>query len=75
MQREALVHILTQMKGTKKELTLLMLGESEKVELLNVVDVEEIGDSSTVMITTRQNYILLETAHVSAAYQVRTDLD
>ncbi len=74
MQRDALVAILKQMKGTKKELTLLMLGESEKVDIINVVDVEELGDSSTIMITTKQNYILLETAHVSAAYQVRTDL-
>jgi hypothetical protein len=74
MERAPLVHILKGMRGTKKELTLLMLGEAKPMELVNVVDVEELSGPSMVMITTKQNYILLDCNHVSAAYQVRTDL-
>jgi len=74
MERGPLVHILKGMRGTKRELTLHMLGEARPLEFVNVVDVEELSGPSMVMITTKQNYILLECSHVSAAYQVRTDL-
>ena len=75
MDRGPLLAILNDMKGTSKELDLLMLGESQPVELRNVVDVQELSSSTGLKITTRQNYIWLDASHVSACYQVRTDLD
>jgi hypothetical protein len=66
--------ILTEIKGTTKELDLLMLGESQPVELRNVVDVQELNSPSGLKITTKQNYIWLDASHVSACYQARTDL-
>jgi hypothetical protein len=75
MDRGPLLAILNDMKGTSKELDLLMLGESQPVELRNVVAVQEINSSTSLKITTRQNYIWLDASHVSACYQVRTDLD
>ncbi|MCI0676479.1 MAG: hypothetical protein L0Y42_11995 [Phycisphaerales bacterium] len=75
MDRGPLLAILKEIKGTTKELDLLMLGESQPVELRNVVDVQELPSSSGLKITTRQNYIWLDAAHVSACYQVRTDLE
>lgn len=75
MDRGPLLAILNDMKGTSKELDLLMLGESQPVELRNVVDVQELSSSNGLKITTRQNYIWLDAGHVSACYQVRTDLD
>lgn len=75
MERGPLFSILQDIKGTTKELDLLMLGESQPVELRNVVEVEELNSSHGLKITTKQNYIWLDTSHVSACYQVRTDLD
>ena len=75
MDRGPLLAILKEIKGTTKELDLLMLGESQPVELRNVVDVQELASSTGLKITTRQNYIWLDASHVSACYQVRTDLD
>ena len=74
MERGPLFKILSSMKGSDKELSLLMLGEPQPVEIRNVVDVEELHSSHGLKITTRQNYIWLDASHVSAAYQVRTDL-
>lgn len=74
MERGPLLAILREMKGTSKELDLLMLGESQPVELRNVVDVEELHSAHGLKITTKQNYIWLDASHVSACYQARTDL-
>jgi hypothetical protein len=74
MERGPLLKILTEMKGTDKELDLLMLGESQPVELRNVVDVEELHSAHGLKITTKQNHIWLDASHVSACYQARTDL-
>jgi hypothetical protein len=74
MERGPLLKILTDMKGSTKELDLLMLGESQPVELRNVVDVEELNSAHGLKITTRQNYIWLDASHVSACYQARADL-
>ena len=74
MERGPLLKILQDMRGTDKELDLLMLGESQPVELRNVVDVEELHSSHGLKITTKQNHIWIETSHVSACYQARTDL-
>jgi hypothetical protein len=51
-----------------------MLGESQPVELRNVVDVEELHSAHGLKITTKQNYIWLDASHVSACYQARMDL-
>lgn len=74
MERGPLMNILLEMKGTTKELDLLMLGESEPVQINNLVDVEELKSSHGVKITTKQNHIWLDASHVSACYQARTDL-
>lgn len=74
MERGPLIRILQEMKGTDKELDLLMLGESQPVELRNVVDVEELHSSHGLKITTKQNHIWLDASHVSACYQARMDL-
>ena len=74
MERGPLIKILQEMKGTDKELDLLMLGESQPVELRNVVDVEELNSAHSLKITTMQNHIWLDASHVSACYQARTDL-
>ncbi len=74
MERGPLLRILSDMKGSDRELDLLMLGESQPVELRNVVDVEELHSSHGLKITTKQNYIWLDASHVSACYQARTDL-
>ena len=74
MDRGPLMAILTEIKGTTKELDLLMLGESQPVELRNVVDVQELNSPNGLKITTKQNYIWLDASHVSACYQARTDL-
>jgi hypothetical protein len=74
MERGPLMKILADMKGSDKELDLLMLGEAQPVELRNVVDVEELHSAHGLKITTRQNYIWLDASHVSACYQARADL-
>jgi hypothetical protein len=74
MERGPLLKILTEMKGSDRELDLLMLGEAQPVELRNVVDVEELHSAHGLKITTRQNYIWLDASHVSACYQARADL-
>lgn len=74
MERGPLLSILQDMKGTTKELDLLMLGESQPVEINNVVDVKTLDNSQGLMITTKQNYIWLDPGHVSACYQARADL-
>lgn len=75
MERAPLLAILTEMKGTSKELDLLMLGEAQPVEITNVVDVKALESSQGLLITTKQNYIWLDPSHVSACYQARADLD
>lgn len=75
MERGPLLKILQDMKGTDKELDLLLLGEAQPVELRNVVDVEELTSSHGLKIVAKQNYIWLDASHVSACYQARTDLE
>jgi hypothetical protein len=69
------MRILDEMKGTDKELDLLLLGEAHPVQLRNVVDIEELHSSHGIKITTKQNYIWIDASHVSAAYQARADID
>jgi hypothetical protein len=74
MERGPLLRILDHMKGTDKELDLIVLGESEPVEIRNVVDVESLQSTHGLKVTTMQNYIWLDASHVSVAYQARTDI-
>lgn len=74
MDREPLLEILEDMKGTTKELDLAVVGEDEPIELRNVVDAEPLHSAHGVKITTKQNHIWLDSSHVSVAWQARTDL-
>ncbi len=74
MERGPLINILSEMAGTDKELDLVLLGESDPVEIRNVVTVEPLHSANGVRITTKQNHIWLDASHVSAAWQARTDL-
>lgn len=73
MERGPLLKILTDMKGTNKELDLIIVGTSQPVEIRNVVDVEDLRGGGVIKVTTRQNHIWVEASHVALAYQVRTD--
>ncbi|MGI9012998.1 MAG: hypothetical protein ACR2GY_01970 [Phycisphaerales bacterium] len=75
MERGPLLEILTAMKGTGRELDLIICGEDDPVEIRNVVDVEELRSSNGIKITTEQNYIWLDASHVSLAYQARDDIE
>ena len=74
MERGPLQEILEGMKGTDRELDLVMMGEDDPIEIRNVVDVEALTSSAGLKVTTQQNYIWLDATHVSAAWQARADL-
>ena len=73
MDRGPLLKILVEMKGTNRELDLIMTGTSTPVEIRNVVDIEDLRGASMIRVTTKQNHIWIDPAHVALAYQVRTD--
>ncbi|MDZ4830212.1 MAG: hypothetical protein SGJ09_08460 [Phycisphaerae bacterium] len=73
MERGPLLKILTEMKGTNKELDLVIVGTSTPIEIRNVVDIDDLRGGGVIKVTTRQNHIWVEAAHVALAYQVRTD--
>lgn len=75
MHRGPLIQILKQMSGTDNELDLLIAGESQPMEIRNVVDVEELISPNGIKVITKQNNIWLDASHVSAAWQARLDLD
>ena len=75
MHRGPLIQILKQMSGTDNELNLLIAGESQPMEIRNVVDVEELISPNGIKVITKQNNIWLDSSHVSGAWQVRLDLD
>ena len=74
MERGPLIRILHEMKGTDKELDLVVLGKSDPLELRNVVDAEELHSANGIRVTTKQNYIWIDASHVSAAWQARSDI-
>ena len=74
MERGPLISILNDMAGSDKELDLVLLGESDPMEIRNVVKVEQLHSANGIHITTKQNNIWLDASHVSAAWQARTDL-
>jgi hypothetical protein len=73
MERGPLLKILAEMKGTNRELDLIITGTAEPVELRNVENVEDQRGNKVIRITTRQNHIWIDPEHVAVAYQVRTD--
>jgi hypothetical protein len=73
MERGPLLKILTEMKGTNKELDIIIVGTSTPVEIRNVVDIDDLRGGGVIKVTTRQNHIWIEATHVALAYQVRTD--
>jgi len=75
MERGPLMRILEEMRGTEKELDLIVMGEDDPVEIRNVVEVEELRSSHGIKVTTMQNYIWIDASHVSIAYQVRDDIE
>lgn len=74
MERPPLLAILDSMKGTELELDIVLVGEHDPIEVRNVVGVEPLHSSGGIKITTKQNYIWLDAAHVSAAWQARADI-
>jgi hypothetical protein len=74
MERGPLIDILHEMKGTDKELDVVLVGQADPVEIVNVVDVEALKSSHGVRIRTKQNHIWIDASHVSAAWQARADL-
>ena len=73
MERGPLLRILTEMKGTEKELDLVVSGQAQPIEIRNVVAVDELHSAHGIRVTTRQNYIWIDASHVAVAWQVRTD--
>jgi hypothetical protein len=61
------------MKGTEKELDMILWGEDNPIELRNVVDVESLRSANGIRVTTKQNYIWFDASHVSAMWQARGD--
>jgi len=74
MERGPLIAILTDMKGSDRELDLTLMGEDDPIEIRNVVEVDPLHSANGIKITTLQNYIWLDATHVSAAWQARSDL-
>jgi len=74
MERGPLIELLQNMVGTDKELTAVIWGEEHPMEIRNVEAVDELKSAQGIRITTKQNYIWLDSSHVSAAWQARSDL-
>jgi|TARA_B100001059_G_scaffold233166_1_gene272648 pectate lyase len=73
MERGPIMRVLTEMKGTSKELDLVLQGQAKAMEIRNVVIAEELHSANGIRITTRQNEIWLDASHVSAMWQARED--
>jgi hypothetical protein len=73
MERGPILTILEAMKGTEKELDMILWGEDNPIELRNVIDVESLRSANGIRVTTKQNYIWFDASHVSAMWQARGD--
>lgn len=62
------------MIGTDKELSIIFWGEDSPLEIRNVEKVEELNSSQGIQVTTHANQIWIDSSHVSAAWQVRSDI-
>ena len=74
MERGPLFDCLTDMIGTEKELSIIFWGEDSPIEIRNVEKVEELKSSHGIRVTTHANQIWIDCSHVSAAWQVRSDI-
>jgi len=73
MERGPILSILQEMKGTEKELDMILWGEDNPIEIRNVIDVETLRSANGIRVTTRQNFIWFDSSHVSAMWQARDD--
>jgi hypothetical protein len=62
------------MIGTDKELSIIFWGEDSPLEIRNVEQVIELNSEQGIRITTNANQIWIDSSHVSAAWQVRSDV-
>ncbi|MBC8523505.1 hypothetical protein H8D29_06215 [PVC group bacterium] len=74
MERGPLFECLTDMIGTDKELSIIFWGEDSPLEIRNVEQVSELSSSQGIRVTTNANNIWIDSTHVSAAWQVRSDV-
>ncbi|MDP6693439.1 MAG: hypothetical protein QF444_03850 [Phycisphaerales bacterium] len=74
MERGPLFECLTNMIGTDKELSIIFWGEDSPLEIRNVEQVSELSSSQGIRVTTNANNIWIDSTHVSAAWQVRSDV-
>ena len=74
MERGPLLECLTDMIGTDKELSIIFWGEDSPLEIRNVEQVIELNSQQGIRITTNANQIWIDSSHVSAAWQVRSDI-
>jgi len=74
MERVPLFECLTDMIGTDKELSIIFWGEDSPLEIRNVEKVEELSSAQGIRVTTNANNIWIDSSHVSAAWQVRSDI-
>ncbi len=73
MERGPILSILQEMKGTEKELDMILWGEDNPIEIRNVIEVETLRSANGIRVTTRQNNIWFDASHVSAMWQARDD--
>ena len=73
MERGPIMRVLDEMKGTSKELDLVLQGQAKSMELRNVEHAVELHSANGIRITTRQSEIWLDASHVSAMWQTRDD--
>ncbi|MBC8203292.1 MAG: hypothetical protein H8E91_05630 [Planctomycetes bacterium] len=75
MERGPLIECLIDMINTDKELSLIFWGEDSPLEIRNVERVEELNSSHGIRVTTNANTLWIDSSHVSAAWQARSDLN
>jgi hypothetical protein len=74
MERGPLLEILTDMIDTDKELSIVLWGEDSPIEIRQVIHAEKLTSSHGILIKTQSNLIWIDSSHVSAAWQVRSDI-
>ncbi|MBC8421501.1 hypothetical protein H8D99_00030 [bacterium] len=74
MERGPLLEILTDMVGTKKELSIMFYGKDTELEVMDVEFVEQLTSTQGIHLKTKSNNIWIDSSHVSAVWQVRDDI-
>ena len=75
MERGPLLEVLTDMIGTDKELSIVLWGEDSPIEIRQIKHAEKLTSSQGIHIKTASNNIWLDSSHVSAAWQARSDIE